>query len=32
MHPEYYEEETIETYAVTDSSIVNKVSSFLGFP
>jgi hypothetical protein len=32
MYPEYYEEETIETYAVTDSSIVNKVSSFLGIP
>ena len=32
MHPESYEEEAIETYAVTDSNIVSKVSSFLGVP
>jgi len=32
MHGEIYKEETIETYAVTDSSILNKVSSFLGIP
>lgn len=26
------EEETIETYAITDSNIINRVTSFLGIP